>query len=142
MMRQIANVVFSVLMHVFPPESRANASWAVEMAPNLTWAKGQVLGQITASKKYSTYATGNSNGTEKAEVIAMFAGKTDADGNVFLGTDPAMTGFEANSFPTLQVYYGGQFRSSELVGLDAGAIADFNARTLSTGADQIIIIPS
>lgn len=140
MMRQIGTVEYDKLMHAFPPDTRANASMAVEMAPNLTWATGQVLGQITASKKYGLYATGNSDGTEKAECIAMFPGKTDANGNVFLGTAPDMTGFDANSWPTLQVYYGGPFLVADLVGYDAAAAADMNARLIASGT--ILIIPS
>jgi hypothetical protein len=141
MMRQIATYAKDVLMHFFPPDARANAVWAVQMAPNLTWAKGQVLGRVTATAKYGLYVDANSDGTGVAECIAMEAGKTDASGNVFIGNSTTPTdGMEAMSLPTLQVYYGGVFKKADLVGYDAAAKTDFGAREIAGGT--IVIIPS
>ncbi len=138
--RLIATERAEHLQQAFPPQSRLNATCAVEMAPSISWVKGRVLGMITASKKCAIYANGNSDGTEVAEVIAAYAGATDADGRVFLGTDIPQNVPGISPEPTLECYYGGIFDVDDLTGIDSGAIADFKARLILGG--QFILIPS
>lgn len=90
---------------------------AFEFAPNLTIAKGTVIGFISANKKGKAYANANSDGSETAAVIAQYSFTTDANGKV---------SFAANmtKYDTAPCYTRGDFLVSELVGLDAAGIAD------------------
>lgn len=141
MMRRIGSVAPSMLQHAFPAPTRAEASIAVEVMPNIEWVKGQVMGQNTTTKAYGIYATANVDGTGVASFIAGYSGKTDSTGRVFLGEDDAdgdlpTTGFSAYSEPTLKGYYGGIFYASDLTGMDAGALVDFGARLIN---DKVLI---
>jgi len=94
--------------------------------------KGEILGFVAASGAVDTYATGNSDGTQTAAVIAqydMFA----SGGLVSLTSDSALLPNEnATDAPC---YISGFFLCSQLTGLDSGAVADMGARII--GANTV-----
>lgn len=144
MMRKLGTVNPSKLEHAHPPDTRANATYALQMAPSISWVQGQILGVYVGGandKKGGIYNDSATNGLQKAVYIAAYSGKTDALGNVFLGEDDAdgalpTTGFSSYMDSTLEAYYGGFFHIADLTGLDAAAIVDFGARQI---ADKILI---
>jgi hypothetical protein len=140
MMRRIGSMAPpKKLEHYFPPDTRLNATLALEPAASSEILAGTVLGIITASGKVAAYADANANGTQTARYIAVYSYKTDAQGRVYLGEDDSdgdlpTSGFEApRSAPTVEVYYGGWFEVSKLIGLDAAAIADLGGRLHAGG---------
>lgn len=88
-----------------------------------TYARGVVLGQISASGKFSTYANGNGDGTETARAINMYAISVDASGNVTYGDGAAGDEFGAEHL-SAPVYVAGAFKCQDLTGLDSNAVAD------------------
>lgn len=129
----------SRLEEIFPSRGIAASTRAVEMAPNLVIAKGQVLGQITVSGKYSPYAPANTDGTNTPDVIAVYDCVTDANGQVFLGINVPTSGIASYPEPTLEAYYAGDFLATDLIGFDAGAMTAFRARPMANGT--LIHIP-
>lgn len=99
-------------------------SMAVPFAPNLSLAKGTVLGIITASKLYAAYNNALATGVEVAKAILRYTITTDASGNV------TIHGEQGETSKTAPVWWGGCFKESELVGLDAGAIVDLTGRSV------------
>jgi hypothetical protein len=96
---------------------------AVPFVASLTVARGTILGQVTASKKYALYASGNSDGTQVAKCIAEYDFNTDTNGNVtFTATSGQLVGDLAQTYTTAPVYIGGTFNTTELnVGGVAGS---------------------
>ncbi len=92
-----------------------------------TYVKGEVLGFVAATGAVGAYATGNSDGTETAAVIAQYNMYRDGT-NVSLTDDGALLTGETNT--TAPCYICGFFECDELTGLDANGVADMNARVL------------
>jgi hypothetical protein len=93
---------------------------------------GEILGFVSATGAVDTYATGNSDGTEIAAVIAMYD-MYAASGVVSLTSDSALLpGENATDAPC---YIAGFFKCSELTGLDSGAVTDMHARLI--GANTV-----
>lgn len=136
-MGQIAafNVDILVPVYNFPNPNKRS----VRIAPNLVIAKGTLLGELNAQRgTYAPYNDANANGTEVARCLTEFAFTTDADGNVVFGQGAITQPFTQ----THACFFSGAFRTTELVGLDAAAMADLHAHLESgTIADGIIIIP-
>lgn len=90
----------------------------VQLIASTTFAKGTVLGEVTASPgTYGPYASGNSDGTEVPRLILQYACSTDASKNVTLfSSEFGVTRKEAPA------YRGGAFKTAELTGLDANAV--------------------
>lgn len=92
--------------------------YGIPMAASVqTIAKGTILGMVTSSKLFKAYASGNSDGSQVARVVAMYDFTVDGSGNVFLA-------HEKNVARKLApVYCEGYFRTEDLTGLDATAIS-------------------
>lgn len=102
-----------------------------------TYAKGTVLGLVTATGKYAAYNNANSDGTEVARCILQYACIVDANGNVALGA--VSSGDEQGAkLPAAPVWIAGPFRTAELTGLDAAGVADLGRLVLGTVADGLI----
>jgi hypothetical protein len=109
------------------PEEAMNSIVHVNFAPNLTLAKGTILGKITATGKYAAYDNGAATGVETAlPLITQYAVTTNADGNV---TNFDQWGGVDSSAPC---YTRGDFRTEDLANLDAAAVTDIKA-TIVTG---------
>lgn len=69
---------------------------------------------------YKAYASGD------AKLVLEYDAKSDSEGNIALSTtNSAME--HGQTYETVSAYYGGVFKCSDLVGLDAGAVADLMA---------------
>jgi hypothetical protein len=93
---------------------------------------GEILGFVAATGAVDTYATGNSDGTETAAVIAVYDMYSDGT-NVSLTADSALLPGETAT--TAPCYVMGFFDCADLTGLDAGAITDMKARLI--GANTV-----
>lgn len=94
----------------------------VKLAPSLTLAKGTVLGRITASDLWAAYNDALSTGVEVARAILQYDVATDASGNHFYGAQASSEYGEAHTHAS--AYISGNFRTADLVGLDANAMTD------------------
>lgn len=108
---------------------------AVEWAPNLTIAKGTVVGLITATKRVTAYATAAVDGSGTAVGIAMYSLKTDANGKVYFvtGATTAVASVRQGPHDTAPIWVSGIFDPRELTGWDADAATDLKARTTHDG---------
>lgn len=94
--------------------------------------KGTVCGIVSETGAAKAYANGNSDGSERAQIIAMYDMYSDGT-HVSLTSDAALApGETATGAP---FYICGFFETSELVGLDANGIADMSARLI--GANTV-----
>lgn len=119
--------------------SKLEPAWAPELARTQAFkigsgahVAGEVLGFVSATGAVDTYATGNSDGTQTAAVIAQYAMYSDGT-NVSLTTGSALLPEE--SATDAPCYICGFFKCSDLTGLDSGAIADMEARLI--GANTV-----
>lgn len=117
----------------YPHDARIDAA---QFGPSLTIAKGTVLGKKTADSKLYAYNDALSDGTEVAVAISVYDVKTDASGNHYLGTDAVPSGFNL-PHKDASIYIAGVFRTADLTGWNAAALADFKARTLPSGFIRI-----
>lgn len=102
-----------------------------------TYAKGTLLGEVTATPgTYRAYADANTDGSQTARAILEYAVTADASGNI------TALGDRGPTTKTTPAYRGGTFQATDLVGLDAAAVADLGAHFLEGGvAGGIIVIP-
>lgn len=110
----------------------------VALKVSTTYVAGMVLGQVTTGGKFAPYATGAADGSEQARALMMYDGITDASGNFTPTTTAAQVGNDVGStMLTVPVYMGGMFKTEDLTGLDAAAVADLSgllvAGTVTSG---------
>lgn len=98
---------------------------------------GTVLGQVTASGLWNAYNNGNANGTEVAKAILKHDVFVDANGKVTFG---AQAGGDSNGVlhESAPAYFEGEFRTTELTGLDAAGITDLGRLISGVLADGIL----
>lgn len=88
---------------------------------------------------YAAYASGNSDGTQVAKLLMSYTVTSDASGNVYFATTAASEWGQAYS--CCPAYRNGTFRTQDLVGLDATAVASLGrlvSGTTSSGLLQVI----
>ncbi len=91
-----------------------------------TYQAGQLLGELSATPgRFGAYVDANVDGTGVAKVILERAATVDASGNITQQGEFGATRKHA------AVYVAGCFRESDLVGLDANAVADLQARQVN-----------
>lgn len=125
------NLTFSMvkLEPAFAPDMARTDAFKVASG---AYDKGMVCGVVSASGAAKEYATGNSDGSERAQIIAMYDMYSDGT-NVSLTSDAALLpGETATDAP---FYICGFFECAELTGLDSGAITDMGARLI--GANTV-----
>jgi len=105
----------------------------VKFGPGITVAKGTVMGQITASGLWIAYLTGASDGSQTARAISQYDVVVDGSGNHTIGGGDL--GWTEVGAP---VYLNGLFRTTELVGLDAGAVTSLGRLVSGSVADGIL----
>lgn len=87
-----------------------------------TYVRGTVLGELTATPgTFKAYATGNSDGSQVAKSLLQYDCVVDGSGNVTIGTVAAGTDW-GETFRSAPAYFAGTFRTTDLTGLDAGAV--------------------
>lgn len=102
---------------------------------SLTVAKGTVVAIISATGLWDLYDDGNADGTEVARGIAAYDFTTDASGNHIIG------GGEQNEKQQVApVFISGYFRTSELTGLDAAAVADLGRLVTGDVSDGTLVV--
>jgi hypothetical protein len=113
----------------------------VNIPVSTTIAKGTVLGELTATPgTFKAYATGNVDGSETAKAVMMYDVVSDAAGNIRIGGQ-ATSEFGEN-LKAVPAYFRGTFLTTDLVGLDAAAIADFGGHLVQGPiANGIVRIP-
>lgn len=119
---------------------------AVALKTSTVFAKGTVLGELTANPGlFAPYATGNTDGTENPKVILRYDCMTDAAGWITFGSAPVVAGggeHPGSVTRSTDAFYSGIFKTTDLVGLDAGAVTKLGAKLISgTLANGIIMIP-
>jgi hypothetical protein len=106
----------------------------LKYANNLTVVKGTVLGIITASGLVSPYLSTNSDGTQVARGIAQYDVTTDGAGlHTIAGGELGAT------FSGAPVLFSGVYQTSELTGLDAGAVTNLGRLVSGTVAGPGIL---
>lgn len=101
------------------PVYRADIAYQqdVNLAASTTYAKGTVLGELTATPgTFKPYASGNSDGSQIPKCVLTYACTTDASGNI------SWIGEFAQTTKAVPAYFRGYFKTAELTGLDANAI--------------------
>ena len=126
------------LQPIYYPETALTISVAI--APSQTIAQGTVLGELTASPGvYSPYASGHTDGTQTAKVIAEYGMVTDSSGNItFSSTAGTFGGPFGETYLTAPVFYKGTFATADLVGLDATAVTDLGRLIQGTTTSGVI----
>ena len=130
-MPTVVNLTFSAakLEPAFAPELAKTDAFKVASG---SYDKGTVCGIVSSTGAAKAYADGNNDGSQTAQIIAMYNMYSDGT-NVSLTSDSALLpGETATDAP---FYILGFFECAELVGLDANAIADMQARLI--GANTV-----
>lgn len=91
----------------------------VKLAPSLTLAKGTILGEVSATPgTFKAYASGNTDGSQIPKLILTQSSVTDASSNVTRAGEHGATYKHAPAY-----FPKGTWRSQDLTGLDANALA-------------------
>jgi hypothetical protein len=117
---------------------------AVNLIPNTTFVKGTVLGELTATPgTFKAYASGNADGSQVPKCILRYDCVTDASGFVTYGSGPAGTSeHPGEKTRSIDAFYSGIFKTTDLVGLDAGAVTAMGAHYISGAlANGVIVFP-
>lgn len=117
---------------VYEPGGIAPPQQSVNLIPSTTFAKGTVLGELTATPgTFGPYATGHGDGTQVPKCILTYACTTDASSNI------TWLGEFAQTTKNVPAYFGGCFKTQDLTGLDAGGLTALAGAlvsgTLTTG---------
>ena len=103
------------------------------------FARGTILGQVTASKDFAAYASGNVDGSQVPIGILVYDIDVDSSGNITLTATTSQAGGDLGQKRLdIPIYIGGIFDCADLVGLDANAVTKLSGRllygTVSAGA--------
>jgi hypothetical protein len=122
----------------FPDEARL---MPVVLTSGAAYARGLVLGQVDADGKYGTYADAGAGGLDVARAILAIDTVVDASGNHVYGTTAGLTAGEAGEqMSHTFAWVAGTFRTSELTGLTAAAVADLGRLTEGDTTDGTLRI--
>lgn len=117
----------------YAPELAKTQSFKVASG---NYAKGTVLGFVSATGAVKAYANGNSDGSETAAVIAQYAMYSDGTNVSITEAGALITGETETSAPC---YISGFFECSELTGLDANGIVDMKARLIGANTTSGVL---
>lgn len=110
---------------------------SVSLAASTTYAKGTVLGELTATPgTYKPYASVNTDGSQVPKCILKYACVTDGSGNITL-TGTAEFGQTSKSAPA---YFDGAFKTAELTGLDANAVTVLGGHLVSGTVSSGVLV--
>lgn len=121
----------------------------VALKASAVYPKGAILGEVTATLGTAAlYASGNADGSQVAKYIMPIDAATDASGNITVGSQTAGAAPFGVTYPTVQVYVRGTFKTAELKQtagagqVDANAITNLGGRLYNgTVADGTVHIP-
>jgi hypothetical protein len=100
---------------------------------------GAIAGTASIAMPTINTAFTNTDGRQVARAIAHYDFRTDAFGRVAFadaGTTPQNSAYET----TAPAWFGGEFKTTDLVGLDAQAVADLGRLQSGTIADGILAV--
>lgn len=110
---------------------------AKEIVVNLepgTYERGTLLGRVTASKRYKARAAAATDGSQTARLILRHACTVEANGVVKTDEKGQQKGADA--------FYRGDFRTEDLIGLDATTLGQLGGRIIEGDlASGIVHIP-
>lgn len=86
---------------------------------------------------FAAYAAGNTDGSQNPTCILKFPCATDASGQITYGTVAGGGEWGQSSIST-PAYFGGYFRTQELVGLDANAVTKLGKLSSGTIASGVL----
>lgn len=105
-------------------------SFTIKLAPSTTYPKGRILGELTATPgTYGLYADANADGTGVAKCVLPRQVTTDAAGLIYDGAQASNeeTGYSQLTAPA---FFGGIFKTQDLVGIDAAAVTDLGGKVI------------
>ena len=117
------------------PESRVEIAGA--FTPNPNYARGTVLGIVTATGKYSAYNDALADGTQVAKAICKYDIRVDANGRVAFTNNGAINE-HGQTFPNAPVFIEGSFRTTDVVGHDPNGVADLGKIVSGVLADGML----
>jgi hypothetical protein len=117
---------------------------AVNLIPSTTFLKGTLLGELTATPGlFKAYASGNADGSQVPKCVLRYDCVTDAAGLITLGGGPTGVSEHAGEKTrSVDAFYSGIFKTTDIVGLDAAAVTAMAARLISgILSNGVIAIP-
>lgn len=124
----------SKITPILNPEEAMASILPVKLPASTDLAAGTVLGPVTATPGlYKAYNDANADGSQVAAGILQYHCITDAAGNITNMSDLGSTDLAAPMFTQ------GYFDCSELVGLDAAAVADLQGHLVGSIATGILV---
>lgn len=122
-----------------PYERAGEAVTEVVSLATGTYAAGQVIGELTATPgTFAAYASGNSDGSQVAKMVLAYAYIANADGTVNIGNQAAGEWGQVERGAI--AYRSGAFKTTDLVGLDATAVAALGKIVRGTVASGVLVI--
>jgi hypothetical protein len=111
---------------------------SIKLINSVTYAKGTVLGQVTAGGLYKAYTSGAVDGSQNPRCLLAYDCVVDGSGNITIGG-----GSQMETYPTAPAFFTGEFNAADLTGLDATALV--NGKWMSVYGDTstgVIRLPS
>ena len=115
------------------PEDARQCSW--QFGASLTLAKGQLVAKNATDGKLYAYVDATTAVSTCVGILAQSI-KTDSDGNVYYSTTSAVASIDNPPFLGAPVYVNGTFKTADLTGYDAAALADLQGKVLPNGDIQ------
>lgn len=109
-------------------------SQAVKLKASTTYVKGEVLGQIGSTQVYGPYDATHVDGTENAVGVLEYACSTDAGSLITVLGEWLITRKEA------QMFVHGVFKTTDLSGLDAGALDDLQGKIIAGSVANGLVV--
>lgn len=137
----------NILLPYYNAEEAQRAMTRVGMVKaasgTVEYKKGTILGKVTASGLYDTYADSDTTtGLGVAAVILERDISVDVNGLITYASTAGLAGELGVQDLTALVYTRGYFRSESLVGLDAAGLTDMGGRVLmGTITAGVVYIP-
>lgn len=95
----------------------------INIVPSQMLARGTVMGELTATPgTFKPYASGNVDGSQIPKGVLQYALTTDGGGNITIANE---FGIAQKAAP---MYVSGIFKTTDLAGLDANAVAVLQGR--------------
>ncbi|MEA2573945.1 MAG: hypothetical protein QOH93_1243 [Chloroflexia bacterium] len=103
---------------------------AVRLKPSTVFEQGRLVGEIGTTGVFSPYDADNEDGTEIPKGIVDRPCATDAQGEITYGA-AATGGPSGETHLTVPAYFGGAFKTTDLVGLDENAATVLGGHLIS-----------
>jgi hypothetical protein len=97
---------------------------AVNLKPSTTYAKGTLLGELTATPGvFAPYTSGAADGSQNPKLLLRHDCVTDAQGYITYGSGPAGTSEHLGQVSrSTDAFYSGTFKTQDVPNLDQAAL--------------------